>query len=324
MSIEHEVLSFLESNKGKSISGSQMAVELKVSRNAVWKAIKKLQEDGYSIEAGTNRGYCLRTDNAVLSVQGIKKYLKSDYFRIELFKSVTSTNTVLKQMAENGAPEGTVVIAEEQTMGKGRYGRSFYSPSNTGIYMSILLRPKLSATHSLYITTCAAVAVSSAIESNSDKRAEIKWVNDVYCDNKKVCGILTEAAFDIESGGMSYAVLGIGINIFPPRQDFPYELKNAADSIFKNESENEDFRGRIIADVLNVFMHYYPTLERKEFLSEYRERSMLLSQPIYIIRNGYTEEAVALDIDDAFQLEVRLGDGSITKLSSGEVSIRKK
>ena len=141
-------------------------------------------------------------------------------FDIKTYKTLESTNSLLKLDAEAEAPTGTIVISEEQTKGRGRMGRSFYSPGNTGIYMSILLRPKISAYESLSITTCAAVAVAEAIEMNSNKKAEIKWVNDIFVNNKKVCGILTEASLDLENGGLRYAILGIGINVFAPRKAF--------------------------------------------------------------------------------------------------------
>ena len=224
MNTKDKVLEILETHKGEHISGSKIAKALNISRNSVWKAIKQLQDEGHYISATTNKGYCLNWDNNLLSNQSISKYLNSDFFDIEVYKVVDSTNSKLKSKAESGAPEGTVIISEEQTKGKGRRGRTFYSPKNTGIYMSLLLRPKFSAYESLSITTCAAVAVSRAIEINSNKNAQIKWVNDIFIDDKKVSGILTEASIDLESGGLKYAILGIGINAFSPKEGFPNEL----------------------------------------------------------------------------------------------------
>ena len=142
--------------------------------------------------------------------------------------SVTSTNTELIEMAKNGAKEGTVLIASEQTAGKGRTGKSFYSPEGSGVYLSILLRPDFKPEDALFLTTIAAVATAKAIESVSDKEAKIKWVNDVYLDNKKVCGILTESALSSDMEKLDYAVVGIGINLCPPEGGFPDDIKNIA------------------------------------------------------------------------------------------------
>ena len=212
MSVKDEVLKELENNKGDYISGGQLADNLGVSRNSVWKAIKALEKSGYEINAIPNKGYCLAEKNDILSSYSIKQHLKNPHLDISVFSSVTSTNTILKEMAEQGAKEGTVIIAEEQTAGRGRTGKQFYSPKGTGIYISILLRPDIPAEESLFLTTSAAVATARAIEDVSDKRALIKWVNDIYLEDKKTCGILTEGAFNVETGKLDYAIVGIGIN----------------------------------------------------------------------------------------------------------------
>ena len=185
MSVKDEVLKELENNKGDYISGGQLADNLGVSRNSVWKAIKALEKSGYEINAIPNKGYCLAEKNDILSSYSIKQHLKNPHLDISVFSSVTSTNTILKEMAEQGAKEGTVIIAEEQTAGRGRTGKQFYSPKGTGIYISILLRPDIPAEESLFLTTSAAVATARAIEDVSDKRALIKWVNDIYLEDKK-------------------------------------------------------------------------------------------------------------------------------------------
>ena len=218
MKLKDRVLNELESNRGKTLSGAQLAQTLEVSRTAVWKAIEELRKDGFEISAATNKGYTLKSDDNSLSAEGIKAILGKTGYDIHVEKTVTSTNTVLKELAKDGAPSGYVLLAQQQTAGKGRLGRRFYSPDKTGVYLSVILRPKLTIENALFITTSAAVAVSRAIEtiSNNKVKAQIKWVNDVYVDNKKVCGILTEAAVDFESGGLEYAVLGIGVNILAP------------------------------------------------------------------------------------------------------------
>lgn len=323
LSIKQQVLSILEENKGENLSGASIAKDLSVSRNAVWKAIKSLQSEGYDIKAVTNKGYCLSSFNDILSKQSIHPYLRDNVkkLRIEVHKSIGSTNTMLKELAISGEAEGKVIIAEEQTEGRGRFGRSFYSPAKTGIYMSILLRPKMTAEDSLFITTSAAVAVARAIEKISDCEAEIKWVNDVYCNGKKVCGILTEAAVDFEGGELEYAVVGIGINILKPIEDFPSELKDIATSILDIERYSPNIRSQLIAEILNNFFEYYDSSKEKEFLEEYRKRSFLLGKEIMIISRGKQERAVAMDIDDRGQMVVKLPDGKIKTLFSGEVRV---
>ena len=221
-----QVLELLTENSGKFFSGEEIATELGVSRNAVWKAVNSLKFEGYKIEAVKNKGYALSSTTDVISVKGIKKYLKSD-LDIEVYKEVTSTNTMLKERGSQGAKEGQVIIANMQTAGRGRIGRTFHSPSDTGIYMSILLRPTdLIPQDAVKITTLAAVCACEAIENVSGKSAAIKWVNDIFMDGLKVCGILTEAAMSLESGNLDYVVLGIGLNAYEPEGGFPEESYN--------------------------------------------------------------------------------------------------
>ena len=161
MSVKDEVLHMLEANKGRYFSGATLAKELNVSRNSIWKAIKSLENEGYKISAATNKGYCLEQSNDILSKHSVGEFLKYP-LDIHVYDTISSTNTVLKEMAEDGAKEGTVLVASEQTLGRGRMGRKFVSPADTGIYFSILLRPDIPASDSLFLTTSAAVAVAKA------------------------------------------------------------------------------------------------------------------------------------------------------------------
>ena len=215
-------------------------------------------------------------------------------------------------MAEDGATEGTVLVASEQTLGRGRMGRKFVSPADTGIYFSILLRPDIPASDSLFLTTSAAVAVAKAIEDVSDKKAKIKWVNDVFVDNKKACGILTEATFNMETGKLNYAIVGIGIN----------EIDKVATAIFDKESDSINKRSKLLAHVLNYFMDFYNSFESKSYLKEYIDRSILLGKNITVIDKDCNKTAKAISIDDECHLLVRFEDGTEKLLSSGEVSIK--
>lgn len=322
MSVKEKTLEVLENNRGNYISGAELASTLEVSRNAVWKAIKSLEKEGYIIDAVKNRGYRLADTNDILSEQSIQKYVTKhqDVFKVQVHKCLRSTNETLKELAFNGEQEGTVVIAEEQTCGRGQLGRSFYSPMGTGIYMSILLRPKMKLEHALFLTTSAAVAVAQAIECVSHREAQIKWVNDVYCDGKKVCGILTEASLNVEAGGIDYIVLGIGINVNKPKEGFPDDIMGIADSIF--DSSKTDVRSQLIAEVLMRFWNYYEHLEEKEFLKEYISRSCLIGRKVLIERKEGEEEVEVLAINEQCHLIVKHADGKEEEIYAGTVRLR--
>ncbi len=322
MSVKDEVLKELENNKGDYISGGQLADNLGVSRNSVWKAIKALEKSGYEINAIPNKGYCLAEKNDILSSYSIKQHLKNPHLDISVFSSVTSTNTILKEMAEQGAKEGTVIIAEEQTAGRGRTGKQFYSPKGTGIYISILLRPDIPAEESLFLTTSAAVATARAIEDVSDKRALIKWVNDIYLEDKKTCGILTEGAFNVETGKLDYAIVGIGINVCIPDGGFPDNIKDIATAIFDKQTDSINKRSILIANLLDYFMEYYKDFKSKSYVKEYIERSMIIGKTITVIEGSKTSIAKAIDIDKNCRLKVQFEDGTTKWLSSGEVSTK--
>ena len=305
MRIQDAVLDALEKNRGEYLSGEQLASSLGVSRNAVWKAIQKLEEAGHKIRAVPKRGYTLAPESDVLTVQ-----------------SVTSTNTLLKAQAEQGAPEGTVLIAESQTAGKGRLGRHFTSPPGTGIYFSLLLRPHCTAEKSLFITTTAAVAVCEAIEQVTGLNPQIKWVNDVYLNEKKVCGILTEASVDFENGGLNWAVLGIGINIAVPEEGFPEEIRSIAGAIFDGPCPVE-MRSRISAAVISRFFALYKNLGSNAFIESYRSHSFLTGRAITFSLGEETYRGVVTGISDEAHLLVRLDSGEERAFSAGEVQIHK-
>ncbi len=322
MELKYQVLKILEENRGQSINGAKLANDLYVTRSAIWKAVKALQKEGYHITAVTNRGYCLQSQNDIVSAASILPYLRGDAasFDLEVHQTVTSTNTLAKEMAAKGAKEGTVLIAREQTEGRGRMGRSFYSPQASGIYFSVILRPKLTLEDSLLITTAAAVAVSQAMEAVAKVKAEIKWVNDIFIADKKVCGILTEASLNFESGGLEYAVVGIGINI--EAKDFPEDIKGIAGSLFTEKPSALPITSILVAEVLNHLAIYKKELSEKHYMEEYRKRSFLLGKNILVLKGKETYPAKAITIDDKARLVVIYEDGTTEALNSGEVSVR--
>ncbi|MBQ6595364.1 MAG: biotin--[Clostridia bacterium] len=293
-----------------------------LSRTAVWKAIRQLKADGYEIEAVTSQGYRLLSDSDVLSAEGIARYLQHPEIRPQVFPSLTSTNTVLKSLAAEDAPAGTAVLAVTQTAGRGRLGRSFYSPSASGLYLSLLLRPDLAPADAPRLTSCAAVAVAEAVSGLSGRETGIKWVNDVYMDGKKICGILTEAGIDLESGRVSYVVVGIGINLRAPEGGFPEEIRNIAGAAFDGLSV-PDLRNRLAALVLDRLTDYAADPFSDALFDAYAKRSFVPGRKITVLAPGKEPvPAEALRLNRDYSLQVRLEDGREEKLASGEVSIR--
>ncbi len=243
-----------------------------------------------------------------------------DKLKVEVFEKTESTNTLLRQFAQEGADEGLVLIAGEQTAGRGRMGRSFFSPGDTGVYMSVLLKPDIKPEDAVQITTAAAVSVCEALEKLGVENTGIKWVNDIFVENKKVCGILTESSFDSVKGVLEFAVLGIGINVYEPKGGFPEDIKNIAGSVFKTEKPG--LRNEIVAHFLNSFFDFYNCISEKKHLEEYRSRSFVIGKDITVLSNGDSVNAKAIGIDDNCNLIAQFSDGSVKNLYSGEISVR--
>lgn len=256
----------------------------------------------------------------LLSDSVLKKRL-GDTFSLQLYREVDSTNTLAREQAAAGEPEGTVILASAQRQGRGRMGRQFFSPKDSGLYMSILLRPT-TTTAPLYITTAAAVAVSEAIEEVAGVPSSIKWVNDVYCRGKKVCGILTEGVI---TDKLQYAVLGIGINVLPPADGFPCEIESRAGAVFDEKTPPPAHpREELAAAIITRFWGYYKALSAKTFLTSYRKRDLLKGRTVEVldINGTVIEEVTAQGITDTFELLVSDRHGNTKALSSGEVSLR--
>ena len=253
-----------------------------------------------------------------MNIKYIEKNLIDKKYNLIYKKSVSSTNTVLREMADR-ENEFTVLISDHQTNGIGRKGNSFFSPEKTGIYMSILLKPKLSFKDFLLITPLCAVCCARSIESIVHKEAKIKWVNDIYIDNKKVCGILAQSITD-DSNNITGCILGIGINVYAPLSGFPEDIKNKAGYLF-DKYENKNLRELIIAEVLNNFSSLYKDLTKKLFYEEYVSRSLITNKMVTVIYPERKIKCLVLGIDKDFHLDVKLENGEILKLDSGEVSL---
>ena len=325
MSVKAEVLAILEANREKSISGEELASRLQVSRTSIWKAIKALREEGYEIEAANNRGYCLCQTSDILNEEGIRLHLEgpaADY-PLEVHKVLDSTNTECKRRVIEGAPHGLTILAEEQTAGRGRLGRDFYSPAKTGIYMSILVHPSMDGSDAMLLTTAASVAVCRGLTKVLPVEPQIKWVNDIYLNGKKVCGILTEAISNFEMGKIDAVIVGIGINY--RTEEFPEDIKDRAVAV---ETTSDIPRNQLVAAVLNAFWEIYEHIEDREFIKEYRQRSMVLGKDIRILEKGQWKEAKAVDVNDdgGLVIQIENPDGSIGQrvLQTGEITLRLK
>ena len=240
---------------------------------------------------------------------------------VEVFGEVTSTNTLMKERVSSGtAQPGTVIIADHQTLGRGRSGKHFHSPSGTGLYMSILL-DAVSLDTSLIssVTTMSAVAAAEAAETVSGREARIKWVNDIYMDGKKVCGILAEAACSPGSPAPDRVVLGAGFNVCPPDGGFPEELKDIAGSILPGPKDG--VRNLLAADFLQRFYSIF-TGRRSGYETEYRRRSLLTGREILVLSEDGSRRAFVLGLDEGLRLIVRYEDGEEARLNAGEVSLK--
>ena len=323
MTTKEKLLALLEDSKGTFFSGEEIARTLQVSRAAVWKAVSALREDGYTIDAATNKGYRLSPDSDILSPQGIRRFLKPEYRDLDLtvLPTAPSTNALVREKANQGRPEGCVIIACEQTDGRGRYGRQFFSPVDSGVYLSLLLRPTAySPQQATCLTAAAAAAMCQAIEAVTGQQPGIKWVNDIFLHGKKVCGILTEAAVGLETGTLNYMVLGAGVNLYPPAEGFPEEIQSIAGSVL--ERSCPEAKNRLVGEFLNRFWDFYTHPECRTYLEDYRSRSLAIGQNVTVLSAGRAVSAYAYGIDDDFRLLVRYENGDTEALSYGEIRIQ--
>ena len=259
MTTSEKVLFILESNKDAYISGEEMAGQCSVSRNAVWKAIKDLREKGYVIEAVSNKGYKLAENNDIISAEGIKACLPSDFevAQILVYESLKSTSDRAKELAMEGASHGTVVVAKAQTGGRGRKDHSFFSPEG-GLYMSIVLDPsKLFSTDSKAVTSFVGNAVIGAIRELCGIEPYIDGINDLYVDGKKICGILLESGSEFDSNTLQWIVAGIGINFDSDIDSFPEDVKERASSLFPTGKATIT-KNALIARVIEKILDCHP------------------------------------------------------------------
>ena len=325
--MKQKILNMLEAHIGQYISGEELADIFNVSRAAIWKTIDSLRKEGHVIQSRTNKGYMLENFSDILTQQGITSHLKHDSLikKVICFDEIDSTNNYAKKLIMSNGHDsnlhGTLIAANYQSSGRGRLGHSFESPAGTGLYMSIILKPEnIKAANFQFITIADAVSVCLAIEDlypELEGALKIKWVNDIYLDNKKITGILTEAVTSFESGEIESIVTGIGINVSTKKFAGNYN----AGSIFP-DGKIKFTRNELCARIADYIMNFAEDLNstQSDLIDEYRKRSLLINQDITYIKDGETLTAHVLGISSDGGLEIINQFGIQETLRSGEVN----
>lgn len=343
MATKDEVLQKLQENKGAAVSGEDLAALCGVSRAAIWKAVKSLREEGCLIEGTTNGGYKL-TASDVLSAELLSRYIQKNYpelaeCRIECFKEIDSTNTYAKRkLSEAGnlrESDGTLteagkkwhktlIVAESQSAGRGRLGRQFYSPQKSGIYLTAVYAPENGITKPAALTAATAVATCRAIRKLFGIECQIKWINDIFYNAKKICGILVEGFTNFETGTIESAIVGIGINILQDAK-MPDEIAKIAGGIVNGISISNVSRGEIAAEVACQVLKIYEE-DFSEVLKEYKALNFLIGQTVQVFPvigdESKAYSALVKDIDENAALIVQTDSGELKHLNSGEVSLK--
>lgn len=321
-----DVLAILINSDGY-VSGESISTSIGVSRAAINGAVKSLKADGCEIDSVTNKGYKLTYCPDRLSSGEVYAYLDKDRRKsVICLPTVDSTNNRLKEMINSEIPSGTCIIANEQTSGRGRIGRSFISPANTGIYLSMLIRPSGTFDDLSEITCWTAVAVHNAIIKACGVQTDIKWVNDLYINNRKITGILTELSIEGEVGLATNVIVGIGINVNQKSDDFPEEIRQIATSI-SAETDNRIYsRAKLAAQIikeLDIMTSKWHD-SKNEYLKTYRDNCLTVGKDVSVINyaTGVSRPGRAIDVNDDFTLKVRFEDGTEENVRSGEVSVK--
>lgn len=324
MSTKQQLLIYLKEGKGTWVSGEILAHRMAISRTAIWKHIHNLKNDGYVIESSRKKGYLLRQASDLLLANEIQEGLNTTVFGrrgIVYFRETDSTNIRAKLLASHGAPEGTVVVAEEQTRGRGRRGRSWFSPSGEGIYTSIILRPSISPHEAPGLTLMASVAVAETLLSMTSLKVNIKWPNDILINGRKIAGILTEISTEMDR--IDYVVIGVGVNVNTPRENLPPDIKDIATSIFM-ETDRPFPRIALIRAYLEWLEIYYETFKTKGFkpvLNRWKHLSDIIGRRISVDLIDRVRIGEVLNVDKEGFLILKEHGGAVERIMSGDVTL---
>ena len=322
MSTKDQVLLYLKERKGDWISGESLSNKIAVSRSAIWKHICKLKEEGYVIESSPKKGYLLQKTSHMLLPHEIREGLDTKVFGkrdIVYFKETDSTNTKAKDLAVRGAPEGTLIISEKQTKGRGRKGRNWFSPSQQGIYISLILRPTIPPSEAPKITLLTVVAVAETMLSLTQLEVSIKWPNDILVNGKKIAGILTEISTEMDA--IDYIVVGLGLNVNTP--SFPDDIREKATSIFI-ETGRHFPRVRLIREYLKWYEKYYEILKKIGFepiIKRWKGLTNIIGHQIIVEMIDRKYMGVVQGIDKDGVLILKDSKGTSHRIFSGDVTL---
>ena len=306
------------------VSGEEMSRRLGITRAAIWKKMKALREKGYVIEGSTAKGYRL-IKTPEFSVEELKILVKGDFGKEIIFhESLDSTNTLAMELSEKGVSHGTAVIADRQLKGKGRLGRTWFSPPHGNIYMSVIVRPEIEPKDAALLTIMSAISCARAIRNSTGIEVKIKWPNDLMVSEKKIGGILTEMKSDQDR--IVFAVIGIGINVNSSLDAFPSDVRAVAASVMEELRakgySQEISRTLIIAAILNELERWFKVLikgGRIQLINEWKKLSSTLGRKVKVVSGKDTFSGIAEDIDDEGMLILRLPSGGLKKISAGDV-----
>jgi BirA family biotin operon repressor/biotin-[acetyl-CoA-carboxylase] ligase len=327
MSTKQNLLVYLKEGKGTWVSGESLAHRMTISRTAIWKHIRTLREEGYVIESSHKKGYLLKQSSDLLLVNEIQEGLNTSVFgkrSIHYFSHTDSTNNRAKLFASEGAPEGTLIVAEEQTSGRGRRGRRWFSPSSEGIYTSIILRPSISPNEAPKLTLMASVAVAETLLSMTSLALSIKWPNDIIINGRKIAGILTEISTEMER--IDYVVIGVGINVNTPRKSLPSDIKDTATSVLM-ETGKPFPRIALLRAYLEWLEIYYTTFMTKGFepvMKRWKHLAGMIGRNISVDLIDRIRTGEVLDVDKDGFLILREQDGTLERIISGDVTLLNK
>ncbi len=320
--LKTKILKILE-DTNEYISGQQLCEEFSVSRTAIWKVINKLKEEGYQIESVPNKGYRLHLAPDRLSKSELVNHLNTKWLgqQIYAFEEIGSTNVFAKELGEKGSPHGTIVVAESQTEGRGRRGRSWESPPGSSISISILLRPDISPEKASMLTMIMALAVVRGIKEITGETTKIKWPNDILCNQKKICGILTEMSAELDM--IHYVVIGVGINVNMdelPKEQAPYASSLKAE--LGHTYLRVDLIGAILRSFEGLFAEFLESENLERFKKEYNKNLVNRNQQVCILERNQEFTGTAVGISNTGELMVELENGQTKYVMSGEVSVR--
>jgi len=322
-----QLLLYLKENQGNWVSGELISNNLSVSRAAIWKHIRNLKEEGYVIESASKKGYLLSESSDPITADEIRQGLCTKVFgkkNIIFLNETDSTNTWAKELAAQGAPEGTLVIAEKQTEGRGRRGRSWFSPPGGGIYFSLILRPVISPGETPKITLMTAVVLAETLISLMKLKLRIKWPNDILVNGKKLAGILTEISTEMDA--VNYIIVGLGLNVNTQFEQFPQDIKGNATSILI-ENGKQFPRVKLIQHYLKLYEIYYDMFKNNDFepiMKRWRELADIIGKQIRVDVIGKTHIGKVVDVDNDGVLILKDDQGRLQRIFSGDVTLARQ